>query len=49
MPWNVRKGKNGKWLIVKKSTGKTVGKSDSKNMAMASIRARYSNEKSGKN
>jgi len=44
MPWKVKKGKNGKWLIVKKTTGKVVGKSDSKDKAMASVRARYASE-----
>ena len=44
MPWNIKKGNDGKpWKIVKKS-GKVVGSSTSKNNALASIRARYAAE-----
>lgn len=44
MPWVVRKGKGGKYNIVKKTTGKVVGKSSSKAKAKASVRARYASE-----
>lgn len=43
MPWVVRKLKNGKWGIFKKS-GKKVGESDSEAKAKASVRARYAAE-----
>ena len=44
MPYVARR-KGDKWEIVKEDTGEVVGQSDSKEMAMASIRARYANEK----
>lgn len=44
MPWTVRKKDNGKYAIVKKTTGQVVGTSDSKEKADASVRARYASE-----
>ncbi len=44
MPYTVRK-KGNKWEIIRKTDGKVVGRSDSKDMAEASVRARYANEK----
>lgn len=44
MPYTVTK-KDKKYLIKKKSTDKVVGKSDSKEKAKASVRARFANEK----
>ncbi len=46
MPWHVRK-KGNKYQIVKTSTGKVVGTSDSKAKAEASIRAREAGEANG--
>jgi hypothetical protein len=45
MPWTVKKLKDGKYGIVKKGSGKVVGKAKSKKKAMASVRARYANYK----
>jgi len=47
MPWTLRK-KGSKWEIIKKTTGKVVGKSDSEAMARKSIGARYVAEKGNK-
>ncbi len=44
MPYLIKKQGN-KWKIIKKTTGQTVGTSNSKEKAQASIRARYANEK----
>ena len=45
MPYTVRKGTGAKpWKIVKPS-GKVVGSSTSKSKALASVRARYANER----
>lgn len=44
MPWTIRKNARGGWDIVKKTTGKVVGHSDSKTKAVASVRARYAAE-----
>ncbi len=44
MPWAVKKQGN-RWAIVKKTTGKVVGHSDSKAKAQASVRARYAHTK----
>jgi len=45
MPYKVVKGKSN-WLIKKKEKGKwkTVGHSNTKKKAQASVRARYANE-----
>jgi hypothetical protein len=43
MPWIIRK-KDGKWEIIKETTGEVVGHSDSKEKAQASVRARYASE-----
>jgi len=44
MPWKIGKLVAGKgWQILKTDTGEVVGHSKSKEMAMASVRARYSN------
>lgn len=43
MPYTIRK-QDGKWKIIKKTTGKVVGTSDTKAKAQASVRARYANE-----
>ena len=45
MPW-VAKKRGNKVAIIKKTTGETVGHSDSMEKAMGSIRARYMSEKS---
>lgn len=44
MPYKIVK-QGSKFAIVKKDTGKTVGHSDTKAKAKASIRARYAGEK----
>ena len=44
MPYKLKKLEGGKTAIVKKS-GKKVGESDSKSMAMKAMAARYANEK----
>lgn len=47
MPYSIRKS-NGKYKIIKKKTNKVVGTSDSKDMAMKAIAARYHVEAGGK-
>lgn len=42
MPWSVQK-QGERWAIVRSDTGEVVGHSDSKEMALASVRARYAN------
>ncbi len=44
MPWHIRKLPNGKFAIIKSTTGKQVGQSDTKEKAQASIRARWAGE-----
>lgn len=44
MPWIAKKQGN-KWVIIRKTDGKIVGHSESKEKAEASIRARYVNTK----
>jgi hypothetical protein len=48
MPYSVRKEKNGKWVKIKKDTGKVVSHHDTKEKAEASIRAYYANKGKGK-
>ena len=49
MPWVVREGEGERpFKIVKKSTGKVVGSSETRGEALASVRARYAAEKKGK-
>jgi hypothetical protein len=45
MPYKIEK-RSGKrpWKIIKKSTGKVIGSSKTKENAKASIRARYANK-----
>jgi hypothetical protein len=43
MPYSIRKS-GGKYKIIKKKTGKTVGTSSNKNDAMKAIAARYAAE-----
>lgn len=46
MPYAIRKTSGAKpYKIIRKDTGKTVGKSKTKKMALASIRARYAGER----
>jgi len=45
MPWTTKKSSRGGYDIVKKDTGKTVGHSESKAKAEASVKARYANYK----
>ncbi len=48
MPYRVRKGTGARpWKIIKTTTGKEVGSSESKEDALAAIAARYANEKKG--
>lgn len=47
MPYSIRAARGGGYDIINKDTGKKVGHSSSKQMAQASIRARYANEKKG--
>lgn len=42
MPWTVKKAGK-RYNIVKKDTGEVVGHSDTREKAMASVRARYAN------
>jgi hypothetical protein len=44
MPYEIKK-QGARYAIVNKDTGKTVGHSDTKAKAEASVRARYANEK----
>ena len=41
MPYSLKKSSKGGYDIVKKTTGKKVGHSDTKTKAQASIRARH--------
>lgn len=45
MPYTTKKAPKGGYDIIKKKTGKKVGHSKTKKMAMASVRARYANMK----
>lgn len=46
MPYKVEHRSGAKpWKIVKTTTGKVVGSSETKAKAQASVRARYANEK----
>lgn len=45
MPWTTKKSKKGGYDIVKKTTGKKVGHSNTKKKAKASVKARYANYK----
>ncbi len=47
MPYATKKLPNGKIAIIKKTTGKVVGHSDSESMAMKAMRARYAHEGGG--
>ena len=40
MPWTIRKN-GSKWEIIKKTTGKVVGHSDTEEKARASVGAKY--------
>ena len=45
MPWHVEKRKGKKpWKIIKDSTGEVVGSSETREMAVKSLRARYAAE-----
>ena len=43
MPWRVKKAKGSGWDIIKTTTNKIVGHSDTKEKAEASVKARYAN------
>ena len=45
MPWGVVKNPHGGYDIVNLDTGQVKGHSDTKEMAQASVRARYANYK----
>ena len=45
MPWSLKKNPKGGWDIIKSDTGKKVGHSDTKEKALASVRARYAGKK----
>lgn len=41
MPWDYKKTSDGKWEVYNKNTGKSKGTSDTKEKALAHIRALY--------
>lgn len=48
MPWKIKKSKGAGYDIIRSDTGVKVGHSSTKELAEASVRARYANYKGGK-